>query len=284
MSYNILISLHLQKIKTKLMIKKIALLAVTGLIMTSCSLFNNDKAPSGGINLFSIQQDKDLGLQVSGEINADPVTYPVLDPATNVAAYKYINDIRDAILATGKVKYAEDFEWELKIIKDDSTLNAFCTPAGYIYIYTGIIKFLDNEAELAGVMGHEMAHADLRHSTRQMTKSYGVQALVNAALGQREALKQITNGLIGLKFSRTHETEADRMSVEYLCGTKYRADGGAGFFEKIKAMGSGATPEFMSTHPSPANRIENYHTWAKEGNCGGTDDFATKYEEFKRLF
>ena len=122
------------------MIKKITLAIATGLILTGCSLFNNDKAPSGGLNLFTIQQDKDLGIQVAGEINADPVKYPVLDPATNVAAYKYINDIRDAILATGKVKHAEDFKWELKIIKDDSTLNAFCTPAGYIYIYTGIIN------------------------------------------------------------------------------------------------------------------------------------------------
>jgi len=266
------------------MIKNIALLAATGLIMTSCSLFNNDKAPSGGINLFPVQKDIDLGAQVSNEINADPVKYPVLDPATNVAAYKYINDIRDVILATGKVKYADDFKWELKIIKDDSTLNAFCTPAGYIYIYTGIIKFLDNEAELAGVMGHEMAHADLRHSTRQMTKSLGVQLLISAALGEREALKQITNGLIGLKFSRSHETEADRLSVEYLCGTQYRADGGAGFFEKIKAMGSGTPPEFMSTHPSPTNRIENYHTWAKEGNCDGVDDFTSRYDAFKKLF
>ena len=266
------------------MIKKIAILAITGLMMTSCSLFNNDKAPSGGLNLFTIQQDKDLGAKVAGEINADPAKYPVLDSATNVAAYQYIYGIRDAILATGKVKHADDFKWELKIIKDDSTLNAFCTPAGYIYIYTGIIKFLDNEAELAGVMGHEMAHADLRHSTRQMTKSYGLQVVINAALGQREALKQITAGLVGLKFSRGHETESDRMSVEYLCGTKYRADGGAGFFEKIKAMGGGSTPEFMSTHPSPINRIKNYHKWALDNNCGGVDDFADNYAAFKRLF
>ena len=266
------------------MIKKITLAIATGLILTGCSLFNNDKAPSGGLNLFTIQQDKDLGIQVAGEINADPVKYPVLDPATNVAAYKYINDIRDAILATGKVKHAEDFKWELKIIQDDSTLNAFCTPAGYIYIYTGIIKFLDNEAELAGVMGHEMAHADLRHSTRQMTKTYGLQVVINAALGEMEALKQITSGVIGLKFSRSHETEADRMSVEYLCGTKYKADGGAVFFEKIKAMGGASQPEFMSTHPSPVNRIENYHTWAKDNDCGGVDDFATNYAAFKRLF
>ena len=70
---------------------------------------------------------------------------------------------------------------DLRIIHDDSTLNAFCTPGGYIYIYTGILKFLDSEDEFAGVLGHEIAHADLRHSTRQMTKQYGVQILLRCS-------------------------------------------------------------------------------------------------------
>jgi len=267
--------------------KKILVVIVATILISGCSLFNKDKkndVPDGGFNLFSIQQDIELGLQVSGEIASKPDEYPVLDSASNVAAYRYIYDIRDAILNTGKVTHKDDFVWQIRIIEDDSTLNAFCTPGGYIYVYTGIIKFLDNEAELAGVMGHEMGHADLRHSTRQMTKSYGLQVLINAALGQREALKQITAGIIGLKFSRNHETEADRISVNYLCGTNYKADGGAGFFEKIEAMGGGRQPEFMSTHPSPANRIENYHTWAKESNCGGTADYANNYAQFKKLF
>jgi predicted Zn-dependent protease len=266
-------------------IKGIVGLTLVGLL-TACGLGKDgdDDTPSGGFNLFSVEQDKELGAQVAAEIAANPAEYPVLDSASNVAAYKYIYGIRDKILQTGKVEHANDFVWQVRIIDNDTTLNAFCTPGGYIYFYTGIIKYLDNEAELAGVMGHEMGHADLRHSTRQMTKLYGVQVLINAALGQREALKQITTGLIGLKFSRNHETEADQMSVEYLCGTSWPADGGAGFFEKIQAEGGGRTPEFMSTHPSPDNRIENYHTWAKEKNCGGTDNGEMSFKEFQRLF
>jgi len=267
--------------------KNTLLFLLSILVLGSCSLFNKDgksDVPDGGFNLFSIQQDRDLGKQVSGEIAADPIKYPVLDSASNVEAYRYIYNIRNTILNTGKVKYKDEFAWQIRIIKDDSTLNAFCTPGGYIYIYTGIIKFLDNEAELAGVMGHEMAHADLRHSTRQMTTQYGVQVLVNVLAGDREALKQITSGIIGLKFSRNHETESDRMSVEYLCGTQYKADGGAGFFEKIEAMGGNRQPEFLSTHPSPENRIENYHKWATENNCGGANDFTINYAQFKKLF
>jgi predicted Zn-dependent protease len=234
--------------------------------------------------LFTVQQDIDLGAQVAAEIEADKAQFNILDSASNVAAYRYIYGIRDKILATGKVSHKDDFAWKIHIIDNDTTLYAFCTPGGYIYFYTGIIKYLENEAELAGVMGHEMGHADLRHSTRQMTKIYGVQLLISAALGEREALKQITTGLIGLKFSRSHETEADRISVEYLCGTKWPADGGAGFFEKIEAQGGGSTPQFLSTHPSPVNRIENYHTWAKESNCPGNDNGAMSYKEFQGLF
>jgi predicted Zn-dependent protease len=266
-------------------IKGLIKIAGIALIVASCGLGKSSgDVPSGGINLFSIEQDKELGLQVSAEIESNPAEYNILDSASNVAAYKYIYGIRDKILATGKVKHKDDFAWRVRIIDNDSTLNAFCTPGGYIYFYTGIIKYLENESQLAGVMGHEMGHADLRHSTRQMTKQFGLEILISAALGEREALKQVTAGLIGLKFSRSHETEADQISVAYLCGTSWPADGGAGFFEKIEAEGGGGTPEFMSTHPSPANRIENYHTWAKESGCSGTDRGEMTYKEFQRMF
>ncbi|MDX1348659.1 MAG: M48 family metalloprotease [Putridiphycobacter sp.] len=267
--------------------KKLFLLSCAGLFLASCGTTKGDtkdKLPSGGFNLFTVEQDIALGAQVAGQIDSLSTEYPVLDSASNVAAYAFLYNLRDRILATGKVKYANEFVWQLRIIEDDSTLNAFCTPGGYIYVYTGIIKYLDTEDQLAGVMGHEMAHADLRHSTRQMTKSGLLSLLVEAALGNRDALKQITSGLIGLKFSRAHETEADQMSVHYLCGTEYDADGGAGFFEKIEAAGGSGTPEFMSTHPSPANRVANYHKWAKDEGCAPGQDHKQRYENFKQLF
>lgn len=279
----------MQEIKMKNMKSiRLALMSASVIVLTACGLFKggNDEndVPDGGFNLFTIQQDKELGAQVEGEIASDPAQFPILDSASNKAAYKYIYDIRDKILATGKVKYAHDFKWQIRIINDNETLNAFCTPGGYIYVYTGIILFLENEAELAGVMGHEMAHADLRHSTRQMTKTFGVQLLMNAVLGDSSAVGQITTALVSLKFSREHETEADRMSVEYLCGTTYPADGAAGFFEKIEAMGQGTPPEFLSTHPSPENRIENFHNWAEQSGCPGKELYVQRYKNFQKLF
>jgi predicted Zn-dependent protease len=166
----------------------------------------------------------------------------------------------------------------LRIIHDDSTLNAFCTPGGYIYIYTGILKFLDSEDEFAGVLGHEIGHADMRHSTRQMTKMFGVQSLISIIAGNREMLGQVTTALVNLRFSRTHENEADEQSVKYLCPTEYNAAGGAGFFQKLQDMGGQSPPEFLSTHPSPEGRIEHFKEHKETMSCTGTETFQTRYE------
>lgn len=257
------------------------ILILTGLVfLMSCGLVN-EKNKGKGVNLFSVQQDKELGAQVALEIDSNPSTYPLLDSVKYKEVYQYVYNVRDKILNTGKVDFKDDFNWRLRIIKDDSTLNAFCTPGGYIYIYTGILKFLDNESEFAGVLGHEIAHADSRHSTRQMTTMFGIQILLDVLAGDAAALKQITGALVGLKFSRKHESEADEKSVQYLCPTDYNAAGGAGFFEKIQEMGGTRVPEFLSTHPDPGDRIEHFHNSAVTLGCQGKNDFQTEYQKMK---
>lgn len=245
------------------------------LLLSSCG--NKDKAPSTGFNLFTIEQDKELGRQVNDEILSKPNEYPILDPIQYKEVYDYIKGIRDMLLKTGEVRYASEFDWEIKII-NDSTLNAFCTPGGYIYFYTGILKFLDSEDELAGVLGHEIAHADLRHSTSQITKMMGTSLIISVLAGNREGLAQIATALVGLSYSRGHESDADYNSVKYLCKTPYNAAGGAGFFQKITALGGAGMPEFLSTHPSPDNRIEAFHKHKSSMGCSGNEDFKTRYK------
>jgi len=254
----------------------IALLSV--FIMAACGTVN-EKNKGKGFNIFSVEQDKQLGAQVAAEIDADNEQFPLLDSAQNPEVYKYLYNVRDKILATGEIDFADEFQWRLRIVHDDSTMNAFCTPGGYIYIYTGILKFLDSEDQFAGVMGHEMAHADQRHSTRQMTKMFGVQILLDVLAGDRGALKQVTGALVGLKFSRKHEEEADLKSVEYLCPTDYNADGGAGFFIKIEEMGGGRVPEFLSTHPDPGDRVEKFQNNKIVLGCQGDKDYKSEFEK-----
>lgn len=148
-------------------------------------------------------------------------------------------------------------------------------------MYTGIIKYLDNEMQLAGVMGHEIAHADRRHSASQLLKLYGLQTLVDILTsGTTQQLAELGAQVIALSFSRSDETEADDYSVRYLLGTEYDPQGAKYFFQKIG--GSQGVPEFLSTHPNPDNRVVNIEeTWKCLGSGGNSGTFTERYQEFK---
>lgn len=252
-------------------------------VMISLSGCKKDDGGSG-FNIFTVQDDIDLGQQIETEIATNPAEYPLLSESQYPDAYYNIRRVRDSILNTGKVAYADEFEWSVHIIRNDTVLNAFCTPGGYIYFYTGLIKFLDYESEFAGVMGHEMAHAALRHSTEQLTKAYGITILLNIVLGQNPGMlaqiaAELAAGVATLAFSRTDEYQADEYSVKYLYPTSYDARGVAGFFEKIS--GSPQPPEFLSTHPNPENRIEKImEVWQGLGGKTG-NTYEQRYQEFK---
>lgn len=233
-------------------------------------------------NVFSIEDDIALGRQVSQQIENDPQNFPVLPERGNEEVYRYIRNLTTRILNSGQVSHRNEFVWEVKIIDDDETLNAFCAPGGFIYVYTGIIKFLDSEDQLAGVMAHEIAHAAQRHSTRQMTKVYGISTLLAIATGNSNPgqLEQIALGLLSLRFSREHETEADTYSVKYLCPTSYNAAGAAGFFEKME--GRPTPPEFLSTHPNPGNRVQNINQQRQSFGCRGTQRNVQEYNLIKQ--
>lgn len=227
----------------------------------------------GDINIFSIEDDKMLGLQLRDEILANPAEYPVIERADAPDAYAYLDDIVNDILASDDINYKDEFAWETRIIKNDSTLNAFAAPGGYIFVYTGIIKFLEEKDDFVGVMGHEIAHADQRHSTDQLTDQHGIAFLIGLLAGDDPGtLTQVLSSLVTLKFSRSAEAEADKFSVAYLCDTEYAANGAASFFQKLLDQGSGGTPEFLSTHPSPDNRVEDINAEATTLGCDTTFD------------
>ena len=257
--------------------KNILIVSIFIALLSACGGDNNDDS----FNIFSIEDDKSLGLQVANQIESDSSEYDVMQPEDYPVAYEHLDRIINTILDGGEVYYRDEFEWRTRLIHDDSTLNAFCTPGGYIYVFTGLIHYLDSEDQLAGVLGHEIAHADRRHSTDQLTKQYGISILLSATLGDSSALANVAAGLILLKYGRNAESEADEYSVRYLCPTDYNAAGGAGFFEKIEAEDGSLTPEFLSTHPSPDKRIETFYTWSDSLNCAGADTNTDLYQDFK---
>jgi predicted Zn-dependent protease len=252
-------------------------------VSISCKKDNNavPSCETININLFSLAQDRELGAQVDSQLVAQ-LRDTILDTVQYAEAYSHLKRITDAILNSGKVENKDKLVWKMRIINQD-VLNAFCTPGGYIYVYSGIIKYLDSEDDLAGVLGHEIAHADRRHSTKSMTRDYGISTLLSVVLGQDpNLLVQIANGLAGLKYSRCHESEADAYSVNYLSPTEYKCNGAASFFEKLGNAGS--PPEFLSTHPNPDNRVQAINDRAFQLGCktssGVTD--TERYQKFKK--
>ena len=255
------------------------------LLLTGCA---EDK--NGERLIFSVEDDIALGNQVAAQTDSIYRSKGQLletnDSRPNVqAAYAQINGIVNNILASDKISYRSEFGYEVKIIKDDATLNAFATPGGHIYVFTGLIKKLDNEDELAGVLGHEIAHADRRHTSKALEKQYGLSVLLSILLGENQnQLVEIGAGLATLKFGRDAEVEADSYSVEYLADTKYTCDGAAAFFKKMQTEEqAGSPPVFLSTHPNDEDRIKAITDKATADGCIKTVDQSstTSYNTLK---
>jgi len=227
---------------------------------------------NGDFLLFSIEDDIALGNQVAEEIANDPEQFPVLDKTQYAAAYAYLQAMLDEILDSEDITYRSEFPWVMNIIDNDGVLNAFATPGGHIYVYTGLIYFLDHADDLAGVLGHEIAHADQRHSSKQLQRIYGISILLSIIAGQdastlTQITGQIAGSLAGLSFSRSAEAESDEYSVKYLASTTYACNGAAAFFEKLLANEAQRNPEFLSTHPSPDSRVADINAIATDIGC-----------------
>lgn len=222
---------------------------------------------SCGANLFSVSDDVNIGRDLDQQIRADRVNYPIMVGNDDVRSY--VSGIgRNILNSSSLIKYKSVFPYQFDVIKDDSTVNAFCVPGGYIYIYTGLIKFLDNEAALAGVMAHEIAHAEQRHMTQRLTSYYGVSTVLSLVLGNNpnQFAEIAANLFVGLGFlanSRSDETEADDYSMKYLRTSQYYPGSIIFFFNKIRQeeIRKGNTPggleRLLATHPLAQDRINN---------------------------
>lgn len=233
-----------------------------------------------GLNVFSLEQDLQLGKQTDQEIRNTPQEFPILSRSANPQAYAYLQGMVDEIVRQGNVPHAEIFPYTVTIINKD-VQNAFATAGGYLYVYTGLIKFIDTEDELAGILAHEIAHAAERHITEQATKQYGLSTLIALVTDNPDGtLTQVGTSLIGLSFSRGSESEADARSVDYLCNSKYAANGAAGFFEKTG--NANTPPEFLSTHPSPTNRVQDINDRAQAQSCSVKASNSSTFRTFQR--
>ena len=172
-----------------------------------------------------------------------------------------------------KVSHRPDLNYEFKVL-DTDVINAFALPGGYVYFTRGILAHFNNEAEFAGVLGHEIGHITARHSAKQYSKQMLAQVgllagvIVSQDFRQYAGAAQQGLGLLFLKFGRDNESESDKLGVEYSTRIGYDAHHMANFFQTLHRMrassGSEPIPNFLSTHPDPVDREKNVHALADE--------------------
>jgi predicted Zn-dependent protease len=205
--------------------------------------------------LLSESDEVTLGQQTDAEVIA---TYGLYEDAQ---LSTYINGIG---LKMGKLTHRPNLAYSFKVL-DTDVVNAFAVPGGYVYVTRGILAYLNDEAELAGVIGHELGHVAARHTADQYTKQQiatlglGLGSILSEKFRQYANIASFGVNLLFLKFSRDDERQADDLGVEYSSKAGYDANRMATFFETLERMDEGSSssglPEWFSTHPNPANRI-----------------------------
>jgi len=174
----------------------------------------------------------------------------------------------------GLSKRIEGYKWEFNTV-DEATVNAWCMPGGKVVVYTGLLPVTQDEASLAVVMGHEIAHAVARHGNERMSQQMEVQmagTVLSIALQNKSQQTQniflqsfgIGSQLGMLKYSRTHESEADKMGLVFAAMAGYDPNSAIGFWERMAASGGQKPPEILSTHPSDEKRINDLKAFMPE--------------------
>ena len=214
------------------------------------------------LNLFSVDQDVGLGRESYAQVLA----------GQNIVRSGPQKAMVERIMSR-LIAVADDpgFEWEVALIEDDQTVNAFALPGGKMAVYTGILPVTGSEAGLAVVMGHEIAHVVARHGTQHVTESMildlgksGLVALLDAG-NYRGIFDAAGTVLVDLPFSRKDESEADHIGLVYMARAGYDPREAIEFWQRMEAQaGGGSQPEWLSTHPSHGTRIEQLRAWLPE--------------------
>ena len=236
------------------------------LSLTAVTLAAQSKKLRPGFNLFSKEQDVQLGKESAAEVEKK---MKVVD---NSELQAYIGIVGKKLTSSAD---AGEFPYSFKVVVDKS-INAFALPGGPMYIHTGLLAAADNESQMAGVMAHEVSHVALRHGTNQASKQQMLQLpamLVGQASGSGGLLGTLSQlginlgaNSVLLKFSRSAETEADLLGTRLMHNAGYNPTELANFFRKLETEGGNQNKlveMFMASHPNPGNRVQAVQKEAK---------------------
>jgi metalloendopeptidase OMA1, mitochondrial len=256
------------------------LLVVAGLGLTVVSgCETNPYTGRSQLLMTSVSQEMQLGAQAYSQVKTDPKLKQSQDPREIEPVKRVAARIIEAAKRSKYAEMAQQFQWEVIVIKDDKTMNAFALPGGKIAVYTGIFPVARTEAGLAAVLGHEVVHALARHGAERMSQGQ----LTNAALqvagaaagvaGGGGMMSQAAMAALGagaqvgvlLPFSRKHESEADYIGILLAADAGYDPRESVSLWERMAQLSQGGGPsEFLSTHPSNETRIDQLKEWMPE--------------------
>lgn len=242
--------------------RKLLLVLIAVLMVPSCAV--NPVTGRKQLMLMSESQEVAIGAQYDPQVMATFGEYQ---------DNELLSFVKGVTTEMGTISHRPKLEYHIKIL-DSPVVNAFAVPGGYIYLTRGILAQLNNEAELIGVIGHEMGHITARHSASQQTKQQlGTLLLIGGMIASQKFAQMADYAFQGmqllfLKFSRDDERQADQLGAEYSSKIGYDAHKMADFFQVLNKMqlseSEGGVPTFMSTHPDPGDRYNSVNRYASE--------------------
>lgn len=257
------------------MTKKIIALFFLGIMVYSCS-----KVPVSGRRQLNLLPDSEMSAMSASAYSDFLSENPPL-PESNPQAQQVkkvgirISDAVEKYLdENGYKKLTKNFDWSFETVEDE-TVNAWCMPGGRVVFYTGILPICEDEAGIAVVMGHEVAHAVAKHGNERMSQAVGIQAAGATLSALTEEQPQLTRqlllqsygigtGLGSLAYSRTHESEADEMGLIFMAMAGYDPREAPKFWQRMAAQGGEKPPVLLSTHPHDEKRISDLEEQMEE--------------------
>lgn len=280
----------------KIRFKNIFLFLILGFFVSSCVVQKSPVSGSKRAYGYSWEQEVNIGKQADQQIQQQ---YGVYD---DEEVLQYVQSVGQEVLSVSHMRRDDtpqeyrNTEFYFRVL-NSPVVNAFALPGGYVYVTRGLMAHLENEAQLAVVLGHEIGHVAARHaSQRAFEQQVGQIALIGGAVVGQELLGVPGGGILDLggaaaqflflSYSRDDERESDRLGVEYAAMKNYEAAEGAGFFgalERISKQSGQSIPDWQSTHPDPGERANTIPELAKEWQEKGYEQNIEDTDEYMNV-
>src|SRR5881396_2945608 len=250
-----------------------ALLAAGMLTLAGCA--TNPYTERSQLLLVPESEEMQLGAKAYEQVLHNPKVKISRDPREIEPVTRVAARIIEAAKSSKYAERARQFDWEVTVIKDDKTMNAFALPGGKIAVYTGIFPVAKNEARLVAILRHAVTHALARHGAERMSQGMLAEGLVvgatlgAASQGINPEVAQLAGGALAnygfiLPYSRKHESEADYIGLLLAAQAGYDPHEAVHVWERMEQVSKGQPPEFLSTHPGHGTRIKQLEGWMPE--------------------